>query len=67
MNADPRHARLWSIAKWFCYLGASLVAACAAMIGFFETEPPDWLWYTAIILVGIGVIVGNFVAHRSLR
>jgi len=65
MNTDPRHPYLWRVAKWLCYLGGLLVAMCAAMLGFFETEPPDWLWYTAIFLVGIGVIVGNFVAYRS--
>ena len=60
------HPTLWLVAKWLCYTGGILVAITALMIGGFHQEPPTWLFDSAMAFTGVGVLIGSFVAIKSI-
>ena len=62
---QKRDQTLWVVAKWLCYAGGILVALTALMVGPLHREPPPWLFDSAIILIGVGVLIGSFLAIRS--
>jgi hypothetical protein len=62
---NDQDKRMWGIAKIFTYVGGILVAVCAIMIGMLQEEPPAFLFYGAIALAGVGVLIGTYVAVRS--
>ena len=57
-------SRLWRVARALAYLGGGLVALCAIEIGILHREPPELLWDSAMVLIGIGVVIGTYLAIK---